>query len=111
QACMRLMSLTIAAVTIIIASPLLMVIALLIKLDSPGPALFIQKRLGEHGRIFALFKFRSMVLGSEGPAPVDRNDPRFTRVGKWLRRTRLDEFPQMFNVLKGDMNLVGPRPF
>jgi len=111
QACMRLVSMTVAAMTLVIASPLLLLIAILIKLDSPGPALFRQKRIGEHGRNFTLVKFRSMALGSEGPAPVDRNDPRFTRLGKWLRRVRLDEFPQMLNVLKGDMNLVGPRPF
>lgn len=111
QACMRVVSTTVAAATLVLASPLLLLIALLIKLDSEGPALFLQKRIGQHGRPFTLIKFRSMFIHSEGPAPIDRNDPRFTRVGSWLRRTRLDEFPQMFNVLKGDMNLVGPRPF
>jgi exopolysaccharide biosynthesis polyprenyl glycosylphosphotransferase len=111
QACMHLVSFAVAAVTLIVTAPLLLLVAMLIKLDSRGPALFIQRRVGENGKTFILYKFRSMVLGSAGPAPTDSNDPRFTRVGKWLRRSRLDELPQMFNVLKGDMNLVGPRPF
>lgn len=111
QGCMRIVSMIVAAVMLIVTSPLLLLIGLLIKSDSPGPAIFRQKRIGELGRAFTLFKFRSMFIGSEGPAPIDRNDPRFTRVGTWLRRTRLDELPQMWNVLKGDMNLVGPRPF
>lgn len=111
QACMHLVSFAVAAITLIITAPLLLLIAILIKLDSPGPALFVQTRVGENGKAFTLYKFRSMAFGSEGSAPIDRNDPRFTRIGKWLRRSRLDELPQMFNVLKGNMNLVGPRPF
>lgn len=111
QACMHLVSFAVAAITLVITTPLSLLIAVLIKLDSPGPALFLQTRVGENGKTFTLYKFRSMLFGSEGSAPTHRDDPRFTRIGKWLRRSRLDELPQMFNVLKGDMNLVGPRPF
>lgn len=100
------------------------IIAILIKLDSPGPVIFKQKRIGKNGRPFRLLKFRSMVVGAEKlqsqmepENPVDRvysvkdkNDPRVTRVGKWLRTTSLDELPQLINVLRGEMTLVGPRP-
>ncbi len=111
QGCMHLVSIAVAAITLIATAPALLLITILIKLDSRGPALFIQRRVGENGKTFLLYKFRSMNRGSDGPAPADSNDPRFTRVGKWLRRSRLDELPQLFNVFKGDMNLVGPRPF
>lgn len=103
-----------AVIALITASPFMLVIAVAIRLDSEGPAIFRQTRIGENGRHFTLFKFRSMKVGSElaeklVPAAVD--DPRCTRVGKWLRRFRLDELPQLFNILKGDMYFVGPRPF
>jgi len=86
---------------------------LLIKLDSPGPVFFRQERVGEDGKVFTLWKFRSMRKDAErntGPVWAKAQDSRVTRVGKYLRRTRLDEVPQLFNVLKGDMSLVGPRP-
>src|SRR5438067_3622524 len=93
--------------------PLLPLIALLIKLDSRGPVFHIQERVGHQGRIFKLWKFRSMRQDAErdtGPVWASATDKRVTRVGKYLRRTRLDELPQLWNVLRGDMSLVGPRP-
>ena len=98
-------------------------IALLIRLDSPGPVLFIQRRVGRHGREFPVFKFRSMYVDAEqrlegllganertGPVFKMRHDPRVTRVGRILRRCSLDEVPQILNILRGEMSLVGPRP-
>lgn len=90
----------------------MLVIAVLIRFDSPGPALFLQERLGKDGKPFLLYKFRSMRLDAEanGPQWAVKNDSRCTRMGLLLRRTRLDELPQFWNVLKGEMSLVGPRP-
>jgi lipopolysaccharide/colanic/teichoic acid biosynthesis glycosyltransferase len=88
-------------------------IALLIKLDSQGPVFHRQERVGQNGKLFTILKFRSMRKDAErdtGPVWAKRQDSRVTRIGKYLRRTRLDELPQLFNVLKGDMGLVGPRP-
>jgi len=112
-----------AVVLLAVLAPLLVVIGLLIKLDSPGPALFKQKRVGRNGRVFNIYKFRSMVKNAEerrgevehlntsrGPVFKARSDPRITRMGRVLRRTSLDELPQLFNVLVGEMSLVGPRP-
>ncbi len=93
--------------------PILLLVALAIKLDSPGPVLFRQERIGERGAPFTLLKFRTMVQGAEarsGPVWATEGDPRVTRVGRWLRKTRLDEFPQLINVLRGEMSFVGPRP-
>jgi sugar transferase (PEP-CTERM system associated) len=93
-------------------SPVILVLSLLIKIDSRGPAFYKQERVGEGGKIFKLIKFRSMVEDAEADGPVwaEKNDKRITRVGRRIRKWRLDEIPQMFNVLKGDMSFVGPRP-
>ncbi|MBU0714522.1 MAG: undecaprenyl-phosphate glucose phosphotransferase [Verrucomicrobia bacterium] len=98
---------------LILAVPLLLVFAILIKRDSPGPVFYRQERCGESGRPFQLIKFRTMVLDAEvgtGPVWAVENDPRRTRIGAFLRRHNLDELPQLWNVLKGEMSLVGPRP-
>ena len=101
-----------AALLIILLAPVWMVIALLVRFDSPGPILFRQDRVGKNGKIFGLYKFRSMFAGAPkySFSPTESNDPRITRTGRFLRRSSLDELPQLLNVLKGDMSLVGPRP-
>jgi sugar transferase (PEP-CTERM system associated) len=93
-------------------SPLILMISILIKIDSRGPIFYRQERVGENGKLFKLLKFRSMLENAEANGPVwaETNDKRITRVGRWIRKWRLDEIPQMFNVLKGDMSFVGPRP-
>ncbi len=119
----RLLDLTLALITIVLCAPLLMIIAMLVKLSSPGPVIFRQRRVGLHGRHFTLYKFRTMIQGAEsmittiayrnitkGPTFKDPADPRITNIGRVLRRFSLDELPQLFNVLRGDMSLVGPRP-
>ncbi len=103
----------IAALALAFLAPLLLLIALLIKLDSPGPVFFLQPRRGLHNRSFTLIKFRSMYTHLADPEALrqtSRNDPRVTPVGRWLRRLSLDELPQLLNVLRGEMSLVGPRP-
>ncbi|PKN84756.1 MAG: hypothetical protein CVU45_08850 [Chloroflexi bacterium HGW-Chloroflexi-7] len=94
------------------SSPLLMFTVLLIKLDSPGPAFFVQERMGLDAKPFPMIKFRSMRADAEtnGPGWTTRDDPRRTRIGAFIRRTSVDELPQFINVLMGDMSLVGPRP-
>jgi O-antigen biosynthesis protein WbqP len=93
-------------------SPVLLLVALLIKLESPGPAIFTQKRVGQFGRLFTIYKFRTMQIGTPD-LPSDKvgeGDPRFTKSGKFLRRFSIDEFPQLFNIIKGEMVFIAPRP-
>ena len=109
----RLVDVTLALALLVILSPLLCAVALAIRLTSKGPVFYVQERIGLNNRPFSVVKFRSMVHGAEdesGPVWASHGDPRITRLGKWLRRWRLDELPQLFNVIKGDMSLVGPRP-
>lgn len=107
----RFIDIIFALLLIIILSPLLLITAILIKLESEGPALFLQKRLGVDGKEFTIYKFRSMSLGAEkGGVYEAKNDPRVTRVGKFIRKTSIDELPQLFNIVKGEMSVIGPRP-
>ncbi|MFZ0847488.1 MAG: undecaprenyl-phosphate glucose phosphotransferase [Pseudolabrys sp.] len=112
QALKRLFDICLAAVALIVLSPLLIITALLIKLDSKGPALFRQNRHGFNGHKFAIYKFRTMRVLEDGKIirQATRDDPRVTRLGHWLRQTSIDELPQLFNVIAGQMSLVGPRP-
>ena len=119
----RMLDIAVAGLLLLFLSPLFLVVILLIKLTSPGPVFFVQKRLGWNKRRFEVFKFRTMVVDAEkkmsqiqhlnevsGPVFKIKNDPRITSVGKFLRRTSIDELPQLLNVFLGDMSLVGPRP-
>ncbi len=119
----RALDIFVSGLALLILLPVLAVVALLIRLDSPGPVLFVQKRVGKDGHEFRVFKFRSMFMDAEarlgsvlgtnertGPVFKMRRDPRITRVGRPLRRCSLDELPQLVNVLRGEMSLVGPRP-
>src|SRR5207244_1853125 len=95
-----------------LSAPLMLLTALAIRLESPGPALYRQERVGQHGRSFTLYKFRSMRTDAETDTPLwaKTDDDRVTRVGRFIRLTRLDELPQFWNVLRGEMSFVGPRP-
>ena len=109
----RLFDIAGAAGALLVLAPLLLFVALRIKLDSPGPVFFRQVRVGRHGEHFRIHKFRTMVHGgpaAQGLLITVGADPRITRVGAWLRRTRIDELPQFIDVLQGTMSLVGPRP-
>lgn len=109
----RTFDILICAVGLIIISPLLLIIALLVRLDSKGAILYSQERIGLYGVPFRIYKFRTMVENAEAsgvPQVTHDNDPRITRVGYWLRKYRLDELPQLWNILRGDMSIVGPRP-
>ena len=108
----RLLDVAAAGIGLIVLSPLLAGLALWIRWSSPGPVLHCAERAGRGGKPFRLYKFRSMVVNAEelGPGITTRDDPRVTRGGRFLRQTKLDELPQLLNVLKGEMSLVGPRP-
>lgn len=126
----RILNILVALLGLVVTAPIMIAVAILVKLSSPGPVFYVQERVGvdrrasaadrsatrrredKGGRIFTIYKFRTMYTGSdkEGQVWAKRNDPRVTLVGKILRASRLDELPQLFNVLLGDMNIVGPRP-
>lgn len=113
KAAKRIMDLVIPLVFLVLTFPIVLIVGLLIKLDSKGPIVFAQKRVGRFGKEFMMYKFRTMYQDAEkktGPVWAQKNDPRITKVGYWLRRLRLDEIPQFINVLSGSMSLVGPRP-
>ena len=97
---------------LIILSPIFLICAILAKFQSPGPVFYRAQRIGRSGRIFLMYKFRTMVVNAEstGTSLTTYKDPRITQIGDFLRRTKLDELPQLFNVLKGDMSIIGPRP-
>jgi lipopolysaccharide/colanic/teichoic acid biosynthesis glycosyltransferase len=107
----RVFDILVSAVGVFILAPLLILTALMVKLDSPGPVLFKQQRMGKGFRPFWIYKFRTMRnLPARGPKITIGNDPRITRVGRFLRQTKLDELPQLINILRGEMSVVGPRP-
>ncbi len=109
----RLLDLFMATVILIICSLPMLIVTLLIKIDSPGPAVFKQKRLGKNGKVFTMYKFRSMKQNSEHTGSgvySGKGDTRVTKLGKILRATSIDELPQLVNIIKGDMSFIGPRP-
>ncbi|MDV4150296.1 sugar transferase [Clostridium sp. AL.422] len=119
----RILDFSLSLIGLLILSPILLIVAILIKLESKGPIIFSQLRVGLYGKEFKMYKFRSMVVNAEelkeklakqnemsGPMFKIKDDPRVTKVGKFIRKTSIDELPQLINVLKGDMSLVGPRP-
>lgn len=109
----RCLDLIVATIALVVLSPIMLITAVLVKLDSPGPALYSQVRVGRFGKEFKVHKFRSMRQDAEklsGPVLAGENDPRITRFGRFMRATRLDELPQLINVIAGDMSIVGPRP-
>ncbi|WP_324613913.1 sugar transferase [Mediterraneibacter catenae] len=109
----RGMDIAVSGVGLVIASPIMLLTAILIKIDSPGKVLFMQERIGKDGKVFKIAKFRSMCTGAEHTGSgvySGKDDARVTRVGKFIRATSIDELPQLYNILKGDMSLIGPRP-
>lgn len=109
----RMLDIVISLAVLTVGAIPMLIVALLIRLESPGPAIFRQKRIGKDGKIFEFLKFRSMCVGAEHTGTgvySDRNDARVTRLGKVLRATSIDELPQLINILRGDMSLIGPRP-
>jgi len=108
----RVADMVFSSFLLLLLAPLFILIAILVRLDSPGPALFVQKRVGLNGQLFDMYKFRSMFAGAAkyAPSPTSSSDPRITRIGRFLRRASLDELPQLLNVFMGTMSLVGPRP-
>ena len=113
QSTKRLIDLAVSFGVVVLGAPLWMAVGLLVRLTSPGPAIYRQQRVGQKGRVYTMYKFRTMRQDAEaltGPVWATEDDPRYTRIGRWLRKTRLDEIPQLWNVLTGEMSLVGPRP-
>lgn len=109
----RLFDIIISLVGLVFSSPILLITAIAIKVESKGPVIFKQKRLGRYGKEFSIYKFRSMCVGAENKGSGQysfKNDPRVTKVGRFIRATSIDELPQLINILKGDMSLIGFRP-
>lgn len=108
----RVIDIVASIISLIVFTPMFIVLAVLVKSSSRGPIFFLQERVGKNGRLFKIVKYRTMVVNAEkaGPQLSSSNDPRITKIGRFMRKTRLDEFPQFYNVLIGDMSLVGPRP-
>ncbi|ADI28219.1 sugar transferase [Geobacillus sp. C56-T3] len=108
----RFLDIVFSLLALPVAIPIIVIFAIIIKLETPGPAFFLQERVGLYGKYFKVIKLRSMEVNAEknGAQWAAKNDPRVTRVGAFIRKTRIDELPQLFNVLKGDMSLIGPRP-
>lgn len=109
----RALDIIVSSIVLLVTFPFLILIGLAVRLTSPGPAIYRQKRVGRNGKIFTIYKFRTMLDNAEkhsGPTWAKKDDPRVTKLGYWLRKLRIDEVPQFINVLKGDMSLVGPRP-
>ncbi len=109
----RLFDLVSAVLVLVISSPILLITAIAIKLESKGPAIFIQQRIGKSGKVYDMYKFRSMCVGAEqqeGGVFCTKGDARVTKVGKFIRATSIDELPQLINIIKGEMSVIGPRP-
>lgn len=109
----RFMDIVLSIIGLIILSPILLIVSIAIKIDSKGPVIFKQERIGKDGKVFKIYKFRSMVVGAEKMGTgvySKKGDSRVTRVGKFIRMTSIDELPQLVNILKGEMSFIGPRP-
>lgn len=109
----RALDILVAIIGLIVVSPVLLITAIIIKLDSPGPVIFKQERIGMDKKVFNIYKFRSMCVGAEkksGGVYCKQGDPRVTRIGAFIRATSIDELPQFVNILKGEMSIIGPRP-
>ncbi|MCC3356091.1 exopolysaccharide biosynthesis polyprenyl glycosylphosphotransferase [Bacillus sp. REN16] len=108
----RFMDILLSIIGLVITLPLLLSISLLIKIETPGPVFYLQERVGKNGKYFNVIKLRSMNVDAErnGAQWAHKNDPRVTKIGSFIRKTRIDELPQLINVIKGDMSLIGPRP-
>jgi sugar transferase EpsL len=109
----RVMDFIISLCALIVLSPLMLIVAILVRVTSPGPAIFVQQRVGKDGKVYDMYKFRSMCVGAEqqeGGVFCTKGDARVTPIGKFLRATSIDELPQLVNIIKGEMALIGPRP-
>lgn len=108
----RILDIILSLIGLTIGIPLMLIFGILIKLEDKGPMTYKQERVGKNGRVFYIYKLRSMRTDAEkfGAKWADKDDPRVTKVGKFIRKTRIDEIPQLFNILKGDMSIIGPRP-
>ncbi len=109
----RFFDLVVSLVALVVASPILLITAIAIKVESKGPAIFIQQRVGKNGKVYDMYKFRSMCVGAEqqeGGVFCKKGDARVTKVGAFIRATSIDELPQLINIIKGEMSLIGPRP-